>query len=184
MRARIGHTAPDFSLMGLVNEQFKEVGLADFRGKKKVVLIFYPGDFTFVCPTEILAFSKSIEAFWERDTALLGISVDSIYTHRAWVRSDRQLGGVKGVAFPLLSDIKKEVSAAYDCLMEESGQALRGLFIINTHGILKHMSIHHNDIGRSVNEVLRILDAIEESEKQGIVCPANWEKGKPTLTPA
>jgi len=183
MNAQIGRLAPEVKAMGLVNDAFKEVLLSDFRGKKKVVLFFYPADFTFVCPTEILAFSDSIEQFWKRDTVVLGISVDSIFSHHAWARVDRKQGGIKGVTFPLLSDPRREISAEYGVLLEETGTALRGLFIINRKGILKHMAINHNDIGRNVGEVLRILDAMEISETQGVVCPANWSAGKRVLQP-
>jgi peroxiredoxin 2/4 len=181
--AIIGRTAPDFRTAGLVNGSFKEVGLAEFQGRKKVVLLFYPADFSFVCPTEILAFSDAIEHFWKRNTVVLGISVDSIFVHHAWARVDRKAGGVMGVKFPLLSDPRKEISSAYGVLLEEAGTALRGLFIINEKGILKHVSIHHNDIGRNVAEVLRILDAIELSETKGVVCPANWTVGKRAIQP-
>ncbi len=183
MPAIIGKPAPDFKLLALVNGQFKEIHLSDFKGKKKVVLFFYPADFTFVCPTEILAFSDSIEAFWKRDAVVLGVSVDSVYSHHAWARVPRAQGGIAGVSFPLLSDAKKEVATDYGVLMEESGQALRGLFILNQKGILKHITVNHNDIGRSVDEVLRVLDAIDHSEKHGMVCPANWKVGQKAMAP-
>ncbi len=183
MSASIGKPAPDFKAMGLVNGSFKEVSLSEFKGKKMVVLFFYPADFTFVCPTEIHAFSDAIEQFWKRNSVVLGISVDSIHSHHAWARVDRKAGGIKGINFPLLSDPRKEISTEYGVLLEEAGTALRGLFIINTKGILKHLSINHNDIGRNVAEVLRILDAIELSETLGVVCPANWTVGKLAIQP-
>lgn len=183
MNARVGKPAPDFKLMGLVGSTFKEVRLSDFKGKKMVVLLFYPADFTFVCPTEILAFSDAIEAFWKRDAVVLGISVDSLYSHHAWTRMGRKQGGIMGVTYPLLSDPKKEVTETYGVLMEETGQALRGLFIINTKGILKHITINHSDLGRSVDETLRVLDAITVTEKSGVVCPANWRPGQKAITP-
>jgi alkyl hydroperoxide reductase subunit AhpC len=183
MSACVGKPAPDFKLMGLVGTAFKEVRLSEFKGKKKVVLLFYPADFTFVCPTEILAFSDAIEAFWKRDTVVLGISVDSLYSHHAWTRMSRKQGGIMGVTFPLLSDAKKEIAEAYGVLSEDSGQALRGLFIVNTKGILKHITVNHNDLGRSVDETLRLLDAITLTETSGVVCPANWMPGQKALTP-
>lgn len=183
MPAVIGHLAPDFKAMALVNGKFKEVALAEFRNKKNVVLFFYPADFTFVCPTEILAFSDSIEAFWKRDAVVLGISVDSIHSHLAWTRVERSQGGIKGVTFPLLSDPRRELSREYGVLIEEAGIALRGLFIVNRKGFLKHVTLNHNDIGRSVDEVLRVLDAIEFSEKHGQVCPANWKAGSAAIQP-
>ena len=183
MNACVGKPAPDFKLMGLVGPAFKEVRLSEFKGKKKVVLLFYPADFTFVCPTEILAFSDAIEAFWERDAVVLGVSVDSLYSHHAWARMARNQGGIKGVTFPLLSDPKREVSEQYGVLIEESGQALRGLFIINAKGVLKHVTINHHDIGRSVEETLRVLDAITLTESSGVVCPANWKAGAEGFEP-
>jgi alkyl hydroperoxide reductase subunit AhpC len=183
MNAQVGKPAPDFKLMGLVGGAFKEIRLSDFKGKKKVVLLFYPADFTFVCPTEILAFSDAIEEFWKRDTVVLGISVDSLYSHHAWTRMARKQGGIMGVAYPLLSDSKKEVTATYGVLAEESGQAMRGLFIVNAKGILKHITINHADLGRSVGETLRLLDAIHTTETSGVVCPANWRQGQKTIEP-
>jgi alkyl hydroperoxide reductase subunit AhpC len=183
MNARVGKPAPDFKLMGLVGGTFKEVRLSEFKGKKMVVLLFYPADFTFVCPTEILAFSDAIEEFWKRDAVVLGISVDSLYSHHAWTRMGRKQGGIMGVTYPLLSDPKKEVTEAYGVLTEETGQALRGLFIINAKGILKHITINHNDLGRSVDETLRVLDAITVTETSGVVCPANWRPGQKAITP-
>jgi len=183
MSACIGKLAPDFKLMGLVGASFKEVRLSEFKGKKKVVLLFYPADFTFVCPTEILAFSDAIEEFWKRDSIVLGISVDSLYCHQAWTRMSRAQGGVAGVAFPLLSDPKKEVTEQYGVLLEESGQAMRGLFIVNAKGILKHITINHSDLGRSVHETLRLLDAITLTETAGVVCPANWRSGEQGIAP-
>lgn len=184
MSVQIGKPAPDFELLGLVNGQFKEVRLSSFKGKKKVVIVFYPADFTFVCPTELLAFSDAIKAFWKRGATVLGISVDSIYSHHAWSRTPRSQGGVEGIAFPLLSDPCKRVSASYGVLLEESGQAMRGLFIVNAKGILKHLTINHHDIGRSVDEALRVLDAIELTETSGVVCPANWKAGQKAIEPS
>lgn len=184
MLAQVGKPAPDFKLMGLVGGAFKEVRLSDFKGKKKVVLLFYPADFTFVCPTEILAFSDAIQEFWKRDTVVLGISVDSLYSHHAWARVNRKQGGVMGVAFPLLSDPRRDVATEYGVLIEESAQAMRGLFILNTQGILKHVTINHADLGRSVDEALRTLDAITVTETLGVVCPANWKQGQKPLEPS
>ncbi len=184
MLAQVGKPAPDFKLMGLVGGAFKEVRLSDFKGKKKVVLLFYPADFTFVCPTEILAFSDAIQEFWKRDAVVLGISVDSLYSHHAWTRMNRKQGGVMGVTFPLLSDPRRDVTADYGVLIEESAQAMRGLFIVNIQGILKHVTINHADLGRSVDEALRILDAITTTETHGVVCPANWKQGQKSIEPS
>jgi peroxiredoxin (alkyl hydroperoxide reductase subunit C) len=165
-----------------VNGEFRQVSLADFKGKK-VVLFFYPLDFTFVCPTEILAFADRIDDFKKRQTEVVGVSVDSQFTHRAWAQVDRKEGGIKGVTFPLLADLSKKIAGDYGVLMQDAGIALRGLFIINKDGILKHATINHLDLGRNIDEVLRCLDAIDFSEENGEVCPANWKKGDKAMKP-
>ena len=181
MSAFVSAPAPYFSAEAYVNGEFKKVSLADFHGKK-VVLFFYPLDFTFVCPTEILAFVDRLEDFRKRQTAVIGASVDSKFTHAAWARVDRKDGGIKGVNYPLLSDINKKTAADYGVLLPD-GVALRGLFIINKDGILKHATINHPDLGRNIDEVLRVLDAIDYTEQHGEVCPANWKQGDRALKP-
>ena len=175
MTAFVTQPAPSFSSMALVNGEFKQISLEQFKGKK-VVLFFYPLDFTFVCPTEILALSDAMDEFEKRDTAVLGCSVDSHFSHLAWASIDRKDGGIKGVRFPILADINKTIARDYNVLLP-GGVALRGLFIINKDGVLKHMTVNHNDLGRNVEEVLRVVDAIDFSEEHGEVCPANWHKG-------
>src|SRR5215475_6854671 len=160
MSAFVSAPAPDFSAEAYVNGEFRKVSLADFKGKK-VVLFFYPLDFTFVCPTEILAFADRIDDFKKRQTEVVGASVDSQFTHRAWAQTDRKDGGIKGVTYPLLADIGKKIASDYGVLMPDAGIALRGLFIINKDGILKHATINHLDLGRNIDEVLRLLDAID-----------------------
>jgi peroxiredoxin 2/4 len=182
MSAFVSAPAPDFSADAYVNGEFRKVSLADFKGKK-VVLFFYPLDFTFVCPTEILAFADRIDDFKKRQTEVVGASVDSQFTHRAWAGVDRKEGGIKGVTFPLLADISKKISSDYGVLMPDAGIALRGLFIINKDGILKHATINHLDLGRNIDEVLRLVDAIDFSEEHGEVCPANWKKGDKAMKP-
>jgi alkyl hydroperoxide reductase subunit AhpC len=182
MSAFVSAPAPDFSADAYVNGEFRKVSLADFKGKK-VVLFFYPLDFTFVCPTEILAFTDRLEDFKKRDTAVVGASVDSKFTHMAWAQVDRKEGGIKGVNFPLLSDLEKKIASDYGVLLPDGGIALRGLFIINKDGVLKHATINHLDLGRNIDEVLRLLDAIEYSEKNGEVCPANWKSGDRAMKP-
>jgi len=181
MPAFVSAPAPYFSAEAYVNGEFKKISLADFRGKK-VVLFFYPLDFTFVCPTEILAFVDRLEDFRKRQTAVIGASVDSKFTHAAWARVDRKDGGIKGVNYPLLSDINKKTAADYGVLLPD-GVALRGLFIINKDGILKHATINHLDLGRNIDEVLRVLDAIDYTEQRGEVCPANWKQGDRAMKP-
>jgi len=182
MSAFVSAPAPYFSAEAYVNGEFKKISLADFRGKK-VVLFFYPLDFTFVCPTEILAFVDRLEDFRKRHTEVIGASVDSKFTHAAWARVDRKDGGIKGVNYPLLSDINKQIAADYGVLIPDAGVALRGLFIINKDGFLKHATINHLDLGRNIDEVLRVLDAIDYTEQHGEVCPANWKQGDRAMKP-
>jgi peroxiredoxin 2/4 len=182
MSAFVTQPAPDFKATAVVNGQFAEnFTLSQFRGRK-VVLFFYPLDFTFVCPTEILAFSDAIQAFQARHTEVIGISVDSPFSHTAWANTERGEGGIKGVAFPLVSDLNKTIAADYGVLLPE-GLALRGLFIVNEKGILKHITINDNAIGRNVDEVLRVLDALTFAEQHGEVCPANWKPGDKAMKP-
>jgi peroxiredoxin (alkyl hydroperoxide reductase subunit C) len=181
MSAFVSAAAPDFSGEAYLNGEFKKISLSDFKGKK-LVLFFYPLDFTFVCPTEIVAFTDKIEEFRKRNTEVVGVSVDSKFTHKAWAETERKDGGIKGVNYPLLSDINKKVAADYGVLLPD-GIALRGLFIINKDGLLKHATINHLDLGRNVDEVLRLLDAVDFSEQHGEVCPANWKKGEKAMKP-
>ena len=182
MTAFVSQKAPDFSAQAYVNGEFKKISLADYKGKK-VVLFFYPLDFTFVCPTEILAFSDRLAEFKKRDTEVIGVSVDSQFTHKAWADTERAEGGIKGVNYPLVSDINKTIARDYGVLLEDAGIALRGLFMINKEGILKHATINHLDLGRNIDEVLRLLDAVDHTEKYGEVCPANWKSGEKAMKP-
>jgi peroxiredoxin (alkyl hydroperoxide reductase subunit C) len=181
LTAFVSEKAPDFTADAFVNGEFKKVSLADYKGRK-VVLFFYPLDFTFVCPTEILAFVDRIDEFKKRHTEVIGVSVDSQFSHHAWAQVDRKDGGIKGVNYPLVADLSKNIARSYGVLLEDT-VALRGLFIINKDGILKHSTINHLDLGRNVDEVLRLLDAIDFSEEHGEVCPANWKKGDKAMKP-
>jgi peroxiredoxin 2/4 len=182
LTAFVSEKAPDFTADALVNGEFKKVSLSDYKGKK-VVLFFYPLDFTFVCPTEILAFADHLEEFKKRNTEIIGVSVDSQFTHMAWAQVDRKEGGIKGVNYPLVSDLSKNIARTYGVLLEGPGIALRGLFILNKDGVLKHSTINHLDLGRNIDEVLRLLDAVDFSEEHGEVCPANWKKGEKAMKP-
>jgi peroxiredoxin 2/4 len=182
LTAFVSQKAPDFSAEAYANGEFKKISLADYKGKK-VVLFFYPLDFTFVCPTEILAFSDRLAEFKKRDTEVIGVSVDSQFTHKAWADTERADGGIKGVNYPLVSDITKTIARDYGVLLEDAGIALRGLFMINKDGVLKHATINHLDLGRNIDEVLRLLDAIDHTEKHGEVCPANWKSGDKAMKP-
>jgi peroxiredoxin (alkyl hydroperoxide reductase subunit C) len=183
MSVLVQKPAPDFKATALLPDgSFQEVSLAGYRGKH-VLLFFYPLDFTFVCPTEILAFSDAIDAFKERNAVVIGVSVDSHFSHLAWANTERKEGGIKGVSFPLVSDLNKTIAADYGVLLP-AGVALRGLFIVNEKGILKHITVNDNSLGRNVEEVLRVLDAVDFSEKHGEVCPANWKKGEKAMKPS
>jgi peroxiredoxin (alkyl hydroperoxide reductase subunit C) len=174
----VGKPAPDFTMPSTKNlETLSEtVSLSDYRGKW-LVLFFYPLDFTFVCPTEITAFNDRVQEFRDANCEILGVSVDSIYSHRAWIRTPREQGGLGPVNYPLASDITKEVSKAYEVLIEEEGIALRGLFIIDPDGIIRYQVVHGNNIGRNVDEVLRVLEALQA----GGLCAANWKPGDALL---
>jgi alkyl hydroperoxide reductase subunit AhpC len=181
MSVQVGQTAPDFRATAVVNGQFEEVKLSNYRGKN-VVLFFWPLDFTFVCPTEIVAFSDACAQFAERNTVVLGASIDSQFVHLAWQRQARTEGGLGKVAFPMIADVTKDISRAYGVL-NEGGVALRGLFLIDRQGVIRHMLVNDLPLGRSVDEALRIVDALSHFETHGEVCPANWHKGGKAMKP-
>lgn len=179
---RVGQPAPDFEAVAVYDQEFKTVKLSDYRGKY-VVLFFYPLDFTFVCPTEIVAFSDRYDEFAKLNTEILGVSVDSQFSHLAWIQTDRKAGGVGDLKYPLVSDLKKEISTAYNVLTEE-GVALRGLFIIDKEGIIQHATINNLAFGRNVDETLRVLQAIQYVQAHpDEVCPAGWKPGDKTMNP-
>jgi peroxiredoxin (alkyl hydroperoxide reductase subunit C) len=180
---RVGQAAPDFEAMAVINQEFKTVKLSAYRGKY-VVVFFYPLDFTFVCPTEVAAFSDRYHEFESIDTEVLGISVDSEYAHLAWIQTDRKLGGVGDLNYPLVSDLKKSIATAYNVLDPDAGVALRGLFIIDRAGIVQHCTVNNLAFGRSIDETLRTLKAIQLTQfNLDRVCPVDWQPGKDTLKP-
>ncbi|MFO5437781.1 MAG: peroxiredoxin [Dolichospermum sp.] len=180
---RVGQLAPDFTATAVVDQDFKSIKLSDYRGRY-VVLFFYPLDFTFVCPTEVAAFSDRYAEFSNLNTEVFGISVDSEFSHLAWMQTDRKSGGVGDLNYPLVSDIKKELSAAYNVLDPSSGIALRGLFIIDKDGILQHATINNMAFGRSIDETLRTLQAIQHVQSHpDEVCPIDWQPGDKTMNP-
>lgn len=174
-------TAPEFTADAVVGTEFKSVSLSAYKGKW-VVLFFYPLDFTFVCPTEITAFSDHYESFKKLGAEVLGASVDSKFSHLAWINTERKQGGLGQINFPLVSDIKKTMASDYGVLLD-GGIALRGLFIINPEGKIQYELVHDLGIGRNVEEVLRVLEALQMVAKTGEVCPANWSKGGKTMKP-
>ena len=180
---RVGLQAPDFTATAVVDQEFKEISLSQYRGKY-VVLFFYPLDFTFVCPTEITAFSDRYDAFKALNTEVLGVSVDSQFSHLAWIQTERKQGGLGDIAYPLVADLKKEIAAAYNVLDEADGVALRGLFIINPEGVVQHATVNNLPVGRNVEETLRVLQAFQHVEANpDEVCPANWTPGERTMNP-
>lgn len=177
----VGRQAPDFALEGVLNGRFAHYRLSDYKGKW-VVLFFYPLDFTFVCPTEILAFSDRLGEFKKLGAEVLGASVDSKYSHLAWTEKPREQGGIRGLAYPLLEDLGKELAEEYGVLAEDGKVALRGLFIIDPDGVVQHATINNLGVGRSVDETLRVLQAFQFVRENGEVCPADWKPGTKAMT--
>uniref|UniRef100_A0A0R4J495 thioredoxin-dependent peroxiredoxin n=1 Tax=Glycine max TaxID=3847 RepID=A0A0R4J495_SOYBN len=159
----VGNTAPDFEAEAVFDQEFINVKLSDYIGKKYVVLFFYPLDFTFVCPTEITAFSDRHAEFEALNTEILGVSVDSVFSHLAWIQTDRKSGGLGDLNYPLISDVTKSISKSYGVLIPDQGIALRGLFIIDKEGVIQHSTINNLAIGRSVDETKRTLQVITHS---------------------
>ncbi|KAM7537151.1 hypothetical protein Aperf_G00000077596 [Anoplocephala perfoliata] len=179
---KVTQKAPNFAGTAVVNGQFKEIELRDFIGKY-LVLFFYPLDFTFVCPTELIAFSDRIEEFKKIGCNVVGVSTDSQFSHLSWINMPRKAGGLGGLSYPLLSDYKKQISRDYDVLLEEQGVALRGLFIIDHDGVIRNMTVNDLPVGRSVDETLRLVKAFQFVDENGEVCPANWTPKSPTIKP-
>ncbi len=175
--------APDFTATAVMpDNSFKEdFKLSDYRGKY-VLLFFYPLDFTFVCPSEILAFNKAVEKFKASNCELIGISIDSHFSHLAWKNTPVNEGGIGNIQYPLVADLNKEISKAYEVLIG-AGIALRGLFLIDKEGIVRHQVVNDLPLGRNVDEALRVLDALQFTEEHGEVCPANWNKGDEAMKP-
>lgn len=182
MAVLVTKEAPNFKATAVMPDgSFKEISLQDYRGKY-VLLFFWPLDFTFVCPTEIIAFSDRAEEFERLGVQILGCSVDSPYTHLAWRNTPRSKGGIGEVKYPLISDLDKKITTAYDVL-DSTGVALRGLFLIDKQGIVRHEVVNDSSLGRSVDEALRVVKAWQFHEQHGEVCPADWQEGKPAIKP-
>lgn len=177
----LGKPAPQFSAKAVVNgHTIADFSLDSLLGRY-VVLFFYPLDFTFVCPTELHSFQERLADFSQRGADLVACSVDSVYTHSAWLRSPKNQGGIEGITYPLVSDLNKSIAAQYHVLDSDQGIAYRGLFIIDPKGIIRYVQINDLPIGRSVEETLRIVDALIFHAEHGEVCPANWKKGSKSL---
>ena len=185
MSVLVGKYAPDFDVKAVVNgtEIVDSYTLSSLKGKY-VVLFFYPLDFTFVCPTELHAFQDKLSEFESRNVQVVGCSVDSWFSHIAWLNTPKNSGGIQGVTDPILSDFHKSISKSYDVLKEDMGASYRGLFLIDCEGIVRHQVVNDLSLGRSVEEVLRMVDALQYTEKYGEVCPANWKSGDQALQPS
>lgn len=182
MSTLVTKQAPDFTAQAVLGDNsFAELTLSSYRGKY-VLLFFYPLDFTFVCPSEIIAFDKALEKFEARNAQVLGVSVDSHFTHLAWKNTPRDQGGIGQVKYPLVADLSKKISRKYGVLFGKE-VALRGLFLIDTEGVVRHALVNDLPLGRNVDEALRILDALRFTEEHGEVCPANWREGEDAMKP-
>jgi peroxiredoxin (alkyl hydroperoxide reductase subunit C) len=170
--------APDFTAEAVMANGVTEMlTLSSYKGQKYVALFFYPFDFTYVCPTEIIAFSNHIADFKARNVEVIGCSIDSAFVHRAWRETKVEAGGIGAIAYPLVADVTKEIAKSFGVLLE-GGMALRGTFLIDKNGIVRQETINDLDIGRSVEETLRLVDALQFTEEHGEVCPAGWNKGQ------
>ncbi|MBT9544419.1 MAG: peroxiredoxin [Candidatus Sericytochromatia bacterium] len=177
----VGKKAPDFTAKAVVKgEIVNEFKLSNLQGKY-VVLFFYPLDFTFVCPTEIHAFQEKLSAFAERNTEVVGVSTDSHFSHLAWLNTPKAVGGIQGVEYPLVADFNKTIARDYDVLIEDAGVALRGLFLIDQNGVVQHSVVNNLPLGRNIDEAIRMVDALQYTEKHGEVCPANWNQGEKAM---
>jgi len=196
MSTLVGKKAPLFKADAVVNgnDIVSDFSLDQFEGKKFVLFFFYPLDFTFVCPTEIIAFQDKLEEFEKREVAVVGCSVDSQFSHWAWLNTEKKNGGIKGVKFPLVADLSKTISENYGVLageydIDDDGKAVfkgapvayRGLFLIDKNGVVRHQLVNDLPLGRSVDEAIRMVDALRHFEEYGEVCPANWQEGKDAM---
>ena len=182
VRIQIQGPAPSFSGIAIINSQFKEIRLEDYKGKY-LVLIFYPLDFTFVCPTEIIAFSERVNEFLKIECELIAASCDSHFAHLAWINTPRKRGGLGPMNIPILSDKNGKIARAYGVYNEETGIPFRGLFIIDAHQKVRQMTINDLSVGRSVDEALRLVQAFQYTDRYGEVCPAGWKPGAKTIKP-
>lgn len=198
MSVLVGKQAPVFNTKAVINgsEIVENFSLKQFEGEKYVVFFFYPADFTFVCPTELIAFQEKADEFAARNTVVIGASTDSEFSHWKWLQTPQNQGGIQGVTYPIVVDQTLKISKAYDVLAgeevyDEDGEeifvgdakAYRGLFLIDKSGVVRHQVVNDMPLGRNVDEVLRLIDALQFTEEFGEVCPANWKKGDKALTP-
>jgi peroxiredoxin (alkyl hydroperoxide reductase subunit C) len=183
MAVLVGKEAPDFTATAVINGEIKEkFKLSELRGKK-VLLFFYPLDFTFVCPTELHAFQDKVDVFKKLNCEVIGCSVDSAFSHLAWINTPKSKGGIEGVKYPIVADLNKTIARDYDVLIPGAGVALRGAFLIDEKGIVRQQTINDLPLGRNVDEFIRLVEALQFHEEHGEVCPANWKKGDKAMKP-
>lgn len=182
--ALVGQKAPDFTAQAVLPDDSiqNDFTLSSLRGRY-VLLVFYPFDFTFVCPTELLALNDRLEDFRARNVEVIGVSIDSPYTHVAWRNTPAEEGGIGKIGYPLVADVKRTIAAAYGVLSQEAGAALRGTFLIDRDGIVRHETVNDFGLGRNIAEALRMVDALRRHEEKGDVCPANWTSGEESIQP-
>ncbi|MDQ5903640.1 MAG: peroxiredoxin 2/4 [Pseudomonadota bacterium] len=182
MAVLVGKQAPDFNATAVFgNNEMKPLKLSDYKGKY-VVMFFYPLDFTFVCPSELIAFDHRLDEFKQRGVEVIGVSIDSQFTHLAWKNTPVEKGGIGQVQYPLVADVKHDICRAYDVEFEAAGVAFRGSFLIDKNGTVRHQVVNDLPLGRNVDEMLRMVDALQFTEEHGEVCPAGWMKGKKGMT--
>lgn len=181
MELLIGKKAPHFQAIAVQGNQFIEQFSLEKLLGSHVVFFFYPLDFTFVCPTELHAFQERMADFESRHAKVVACSIDSHFSHAAWLNTPKKQGGIEGISYPIVSDVTKHIAKTYGVLNETQGIAYRGLFILDKNGVIRHQLINDLPIGRSIDEALRVIDAIDFHEKHGEVCPANWQPGKKTM---
>ena len=184
MAVLVGKPAPEFDVKAVINggEIVDSYTLSALKGKN-VILFFYPLDFTYVCPTELHAFQDKLDAFESRNVQVVACSVDSWFSHVAWLNTPKNEGGIQGIKYPILSDFNKTIAMDYDVLVDGLGAAYRGLFLIDKDGIVRHQVVNDLPLGRNIDEVLRMVDALLFTEKHGEVCPANWKEGSKAMAP-
>ncbi|MCF6353563.1 MAG: peroxiredoxin [Candidatus Polarisedimenticolaceae bacterium] len=183
MSVLVTQPAPDFTAQAVMPDNtFKDLTLSDYKGQY-VVLFFYPLDFTFVCPSELIAFSHRLQEFKDRGVEVVGVSVDSHFSHLAWKNTDVNNGGIGDIQYPLVADITKSIARDYDVLLNDA-VALRGSFLIDKEGVVRHQVVNDLPLGRNVDEMLRMVDALQFTEEHGEVCPAGWQKGNAGMKPS
>lgn len=182
MSVNVGQKVENFKGTAVIGQEFKEISLDDYKGKY-VVVFFYPLDFTFVCPTEILKFNELYSEFKNRNVEVISVSTDSKFSHLAWKNTPVAEGGIGDIQYPMIADFTKQIAAQFGVLVEQSGLALRGTFLIDKAGVLQHATINNLDLGRNIHETLRMVDALQFTEEHGEVCPAEWSAGDEALKP-